>query len=448
MESLAITERKLSLDVNNLVPYCTIEDENGVRFYFGERGLDLFQRLRGEGDILRYQQEARDLNGHFYHAMADVHNVSEDRAQAVYGQSIDRANAFINGIVRDYLMEQKDLYGLRTEIQADLTPFDRIAVLAGILGGEYSDRVDNRLRFQVKRQILLADAFTQLMLRRQNGPYSQQHSSLIATLGCHLFTPRQGRMTEQHEIRSFHDNVLNTFIGTDIPEKERIGVHEKTSQIEARLVEGLGYVIFNSRRKDDDTAVLKALRKATRNGGVVNPCQDVQDAFGIKIVLLEFGRHVRDDVQNTLVRRVSDIVLKCEPDISGIELDDEVGVDANQHKGMFFNRLQVSFQKLEMPIEIMFQSGEDYLNSELEVGRFDAMRGMYTGRAHRLYEINRLLDETGGLGLLSKLYTPEIYNQEEILRLIRKQMHRLARQLREERREDDIMADIDFCIRM
>lgn len=420
------TERESTLNIHNLVPACTENDRAGIRTYFGYKGIETFNALARGERLSDYSQRVVEINSYFHNALADIYRVRMEQASDLYRSGTDKANVLMRNFSTGLLVEQKEMFGLRTEIQRKLSPFDQVAVLAGVLEGEFDLPVDDRLRFQVKRQLLLAHTFAQIDARKLRQTFNRSHTMLIGALDRGLFVPMNGKQTINIDLQTKHDNKTNTFISEDAVAERPVGsYHTKIHYVESRFIPNMGYVIFDSREKDDESAVLKALSKAEKNGGGLNPCEDVQDQHGVKIVLLEFGSNIQKEVATTLSGRVYDSITK-QISVDRIEQDDDTNGDRNQSKRVKFTRLQVYSPWSETPNEVLLQGGEDYFNSDLEVGEFNPETHMYTGGAHELYEINRLLDVSGEPGLLGRLYHPDIYDHGKLMSVTHRRMHKTA----------------------
>lgn len=340
------------------------------------------------------------LNGHY------------DSPHSFYEQQRGVANG-VMAYVPETAFPRRYRERIKNELQVLYdTPSERLKMLA-------DPTVDDKLKFEAVRQMVLAHASALLNARSLNGTLNRRVGLLHQHIGEQIYSGKRGR-TYERRFASYHDPDTNTVLGVgEVSDVASSPVVTKQHSREARHITGLGFVYTNMRLKNEAVATVKSLYKAPDAGGFVNP-DAVQDSAGIMYTALGDRPMV-----DKLVDRVAQAV-EAYPDTVNVVEDHQTGNDHGQNNGVEFQRLQVHLKDTPVPIELMFYALPDYLNSVYEVGERDPQTGHYTGQAHDLFAIRRVAR------VLPFLYPKYIYKKLDYGAAVRERMEEVAQDLRED----------------
>lgn len=344
----------------------------------GRGRLRLMKQLR-YGKVLS-NLEASRLDRHAFSAMREHYRLpAEIDIQEFYMQHQKNALA-VPGKLADFLPEIESW-----ELKDEITMLsDRPSDLFRYLSRP-PENIDSTLAYETHRHALLLHISFMLNARTLNGRLRTRLSDVHHTLNRDFFEGKEG--SGDRVVReSVHDDETNTSIGLPGDFKSiPATAHIKQVPFTARTLKEGGYVYTSPRKKDDRTAIIKAILKG-REKGIISTDVGVLDPVGMIIVALDN----RVEAKELAEKAVKILIIDDNLDIDEIEDDDETEVDHGQSNAVNFDaRKRLWFTNVPVPVELIFYNLSTYLNSRYEVGERDKNSGLYMGRAHSLFEIRR-----------------------------------------------------------
>lgn len=224
--------------------------------------------------------------------------------------------------------------------------------------------------------------------------YEAQRQSLLAvaagSLNVRTEEDRLGtvRADFQDAILDIYDDpvakpyILNTEHDDETGKVVKVGGHEvgvarathfRRREYQARYINEVGPVIVGDRQKGDPEMLLKMLVKAKNRmllggEGYLQP-KDATDAFGMKLVVLEPGKHGFEDNMQRLQDVLVDQLSKSEVlPIEYLEPDNGKSVDRGSSEHHEFLRLQVHLRGVSVPFEVIIQDAARMRNDEVMYG--------------------------------------------------------------------------------
>jgi hypothetical protein len=270
---------------------------------------------------------------------------------------------------------------------------------------------------QINRHVLLTRIIAEGAARNINGKLDEELSDINDFLDEHLYTDPYIGQRRRESFFAQHDDKTNTVLemGTEI----KVGTHTKRHIFPVRTMVGERPVYAEIRKKDPISEGLKSLKKAVAfNKGWVDVTGDVQDNTGMQIVALDGGPI--DPLMDNFV----DVLAGYPAGIRRIEEDDDVNKGGGQAENTRFRRLQIWIGDMPVPFEVKFEQVDDHLNSQVEVGEKSPKTGLYSGRAHSLYELRRIHD-------VMPILFPRALYKVDTLTAIKQRMDKKAQELRE-----------------
>lgn len=265
-----------------------------------------------------------------------------------------------------------------------------------------SDDIDSTLAYEVQRHVILSAVAGEINARTKNGRLRSVLSEVHRLLDERLFEGSLGA-GKRFFLESFHDDDTNTVVGfPDLNQQAPRTAHLKRTPFIARSIKGAGLVITSPRKKDDSVAIEKSLIKAKNNGGLININGDVLDPIGMMFVAMD--GYVTPE---QLAEQVVLIIESGSRKITKIENNDEIEADHGQSSEYRHTRRRIWFEDISVPVEMIFHSRENYLNSTLEVGTRNPVTGLHQGRAHPLFELRRE-EQVARILFPSKVYPVDI----------------------------------------
>lgn len=352
----------------------------------------------------------------FYRSLRNVINLDNETAQEVDKNVFESVKNYYSLLDRHsppqfYLEQQKQPIGLikdfgamlpelrqELELKNEVSMFsDRPSALFWFLSRPSSE-IDRVLEYEVHRQALLM-----ICSGRINAVHLRERSlSVLSSVFNHLSrTLFEGKIGEGEQIflESAHDDDTNEVVGfPDHDQEIPPTAHRKRVHFNTRSVKGFGRVYTSPRKKGDSNVLGKAIADASAGDRVIK-VDAAEDRLGIMYVTIE---------KDADPRKLADLVItriESGPrQVAEVVEDDLVNQQRGQSQEFKFDaRRIVRFKRSAVPLEMVFLSLENYLNSEYEVGKRDSQTGLYMGRAHELYELRR------GLRIAPVLFPQEIY---------------------------------------
>jgi hypothetical protein len=369
--------------------------------------------------LMRLEDE---IDAHFFETIDQTFRLREQdiNPRSFYNRQQQHAKQVVGQVIDQSLPDAQLSVGLKNEVS--LYPEEPHELLVLLSAPE--SEIDPVLRFEVQRHLLLSHIAGSINSRSRNANLQSELFHIQKYLNKTLYSGRVGTGTH-HEVYAEHDSLTNTALDIkDAPFDPNPGSHMKRHEFLTRFVEGVGPVLTMPRKKDDASAVLKAMRKAALNGGVVRPLDDVQDNLGIMFVTL--GN--RDDTPERLQELVRERLARFPRSGIRFEQDNDVnGYQSQQLSSGDFLRLQVSYDDMPIPVELMFYKLGNYIDTQYQIGEKDEQNGVFNGRAHSLYRPTRILP------ILPYLFPESVYGVD-VRSYALARMEHVAEDLREKNR--------------
>lgn len=345
----------------------------GMRYYLGMRRGDVFSEEKVEKESEKVDKYALD-------SIKREFNLPEgfDRLTYVSGQ---KQAIGVPSYYTHLLPDLAHYLDLKNEVRL---VSDRPSALLKLLS-KPSESIDPTLAYEVHRHTILSYLSGQINTRTLNGRLLSVLSEVYQRMSDKLFEGPQG-WGERFRSNSIHDDETNTVVGfADNGDRVEATSHVKNIVFNVRKIADAGYVYVSPRKKDDRVALIKAVAKAQENGGIININNDVLDGIGIMMVLME-----DQVIPEELAERVVALV-RSDPKNKVIEVanEDLTGTDHGQSPEYKHVCRRIKLEGVSIPFELIVLDRKSYLNSILEVGIRDPKTGLYTGRAHTLFELRR-----------------------------------------------------------
>lgn len=257
------------------------------------------------------------------------------------------------------------------------------------------DRIDPILRFEEQRQLALAYLSAGINARTRGDHAYDVLSALQSGMNESFFLRDEENLLghyEQEMVTSFHHPVTNKTIAVS-SNKEDTYVDEfsnaliKNTLMPFRKISVNGKVIkvlCAARKKNDETAMIKAIKKSNSEKKNINFQEDVRDSLGLRFVV----NGNKEDL-DLVVNRFFAFLHNYNSDIMLPEDDSQIDKHEGQNEDVNFKRYQISIPGLSVPIEVMFFDLPNYFNYYCDIGTKGGNNNFYNGIAHSLYEIRR-----------------------------------------------------------
>lgn len=403
-----------------LNPYPGFEGIRSSLEFMAKMGLpksDL-KEILGRGEK-KEPEEAR-VNGFFLGEINTIfdlklHNV--DEIQSFFLSQLKKANDTVR-IIGNTLGLPPTVYSLHNEVDV-VDP--SIARMLSLLD---RDRVDPVLRFEVQRQLALAYLSAGINTRTMHDRAYDVLSALQEGLNSQFFIGKIGHY-ETEVITSLHDPETNRTLGVyhqgeAVPVRDFAGTLIKNTPMSFRTISIGSHeikVLYGVRKKSDEAAIIKAINKGISRGRSIDVFNDVLDSLGLMFVV-DGGEEERRLVAQHFFQFLNRYNEKL------VRLDDSrSGNDRGQSDLIHFERYQIISPDISLPLETMFFSLPDYINSQSDIGR-RGNDGIYDGAAHSLYELRRSRQ------VAQRLFPKEMYPQINIGEYARKKSNNIAIELK------------------
>lgn len=360
--------------------------------FFGPLGKKYFYNLfRGqinvdkaiEGQVENY------MDVYFFQKIREKYPyLSPGQEVEFYRSQLTRANKVIEYLTST-LSLPKGIFSLRNEVKVfPDSPSQRLRQIA-------DENVSDDLRYQTSRQMILAYLASPLDERASSEKIQTRLFNFQDFLDKTLFVGKTGQ-TEKKTIFSQHDNHTNSTVDFSFDNHKKIKnkrdahLKKETYDVRATTVNGIE-VHTNMRHKGENESIIKAIMKAVINHKPIDILDSVKDSIGMKFAIMG-----NEKTRDLFVGEFEKLIMTYK-NVDRIEVDDTPDADRNQNQSSFKRRRQIFLKGLSIPIEIIFYSAPEYLDSEYEIGK------SFMGRAHGLYDMRRM-------GVAAKiLFMKEIY---------------------------------------
>ncbi len=303
---------------------------------------------------------------------------------------------------------------LRNEVQLpSISPFhDMMTYL--------SPNTDQMLREQIKGIYLTADTTAKIEKTNPKNKAGRKLAMIQRLIDRRLLVGKTGE-TRPHTVEAVfnEETILQEVIKPEsgITEEDLPpGYQIKARELPMRVMhddEGNEILMYtNANEKNLISGVAKAFKKAKyrseKPGGTddIDPTHDVTDTYRIKFAVMGGDKEigiVMDRVLDTLLdpNNKKHLVERDEygrPIRTAVDAEIVKDIEDDSHTNgtndqtketVFRHRIQVHFTDLPHPVEIMFQTMDEFLRGEYNVGHYDEVSGGYSGAAHELYTIKR-----------------------------------------------------------
>lgn len=362
--------------------------------FFGTEDYDFFKRANSEGvDIPEIAR--RRVDRRVYDKVRTMFDVMGSKI-SFWRKAIGLANDSVN-YARNILFPDQDRQAtLTTNIDwSDRRPSSALEILT-----TPTRMIGEQCRYEQGRQLGLALLCAELMKGDENGEANAMLSRVNKFFEKKLFQGRKGD-PKRYETFSYHDPETNKLVGfsrqyPDPDFDKRLWVKSLVHPVRmVRVGSALGTTegsiptLYDPREKETGAAVIKALHRSLKedmvqpNGGMIEPSRYWGDRLGVRLVLMEGDRPLRDKLTADLEGLFwgFDGVYQIKP-------DDDVDPKNGQSNRVEFRRRQIYIKGLKHPFEMIIQLHEHYLSQLYEVGKFEPAIGMHNGVAHDLYKFD------------------------------------------------------------
>lgn len=351
---------------------------------------------------------ARSINTRFRRAWAEYFDKSEKDSMDDAEEHLDHAADAQRYALRT-LFGQRGAVSQRNESVLPILDPNKVVEVMSSDNSSLTLKLETRKRFE--RAFISADISTFNRSRE-----ARRKLTMIQDLLNEKLFSGMTASTVNITIRAIFDDVTNAinFVeGVDgkIPDDSELPEHThiKTKVLPMRAIQGTGLLVYtNPSEKTQASSIMKAMKKALVSkeegrGELIAGAEEVQDIN--RIMFAVFGN---ENDRDALIDTVFNILVEnqhrlAERDIEGRPIlprsgdviqdiipDDKTDGRPGQSENYRSRRIQLLINGQK--IEIKFQTMEEFLEGEYEVGVFDKKKNKFTGAAHGLYEIQRLID--------------------------------------------------------
>jgi hypothetical protein len=349
--------------------------------FTGEPGAELMSGIR-EGRFTPYNVPEELLgrtNNFFNNAVLETFNLPSGLHMTRFwaGQEAN-ANQVHLTVVKNFptIARLLELNSELTTVTGDIS--DTLGVIAGHPGTKYA--------FEMRRRMLLAMTSTAIEADNMQIDIPRELRKIEGVMQQHVFEVPGGE-TYPYILYAEHDKQTNYVTATDVsgimPDKD--GVVTKRHTFNTRSVPRYGRVYYAARGKGPESSITKALDRAYKNGGKINPSEDVRDRYGLVMVGLE------NDEPKHLVKLVGEALNDHFKPIDPEKTREDNKTNGDYQGAVEMARTLYVFegQGHDIPFEVMAFRPGDYIDSLLGIGT-KKKNGEYSGFGRPLFEIVRL----------------------------------------------------------
>lgn len=366
-----------------------------IKVIFGGDSYDEFRRAgKNEEYIPEMDRQRVDREG--YDRFGEMHGIRRGERERFWKRAMELSNKTIDYARGILFADQERQATLTTNIAwSDGRPssaLERLTMPASLIGGQ--------CRYEQGRQIVVGSLCAEIISEDKNGNFKIKLSEINNFLERELFIGKKGDPRKYHTY-SYHTPETNELVGfssrypdprfaeglwvksLDFPVR-RVRMRDAAGTI-AEMVPAL----YDPREKETEAIVVKALQRslaaarAQSNGGLIETTPYEGDRLGVRLVVMEGERPLRDRLTanlEKLFRRFNGVYDICE--------DDEVNSNNGQSNRVEFRRRKVYIDGLKHPLEVIIQTLGRYVSQLYEVGNFNPDSGMHDGPAHELYKLD------------------------------------------------------------
>lgn len=346
----------------------------------------------------------------FYREIENEFPITGEKTPIYVSRHLGHGTNAVEGIHRTVFSYEES--PLKNENQLpSITPWrDTMAIL--------SPNVDRKLQEQAKTIYLTAHESATIEATNPKDLAGKKLSLIQALFDKKLFEGLTGQ-THDVTVKGVFSRGENLLLGvegatdgistTNLQQGQRV----KERTLPMRVMQDTGILMYtNANAKDPTSGISKAFKKAVLRANKpdgredLDSINDVTDTYRIKFAVMGGEQEVdtvmykvleiltdpnnkddlraRDEYEQPVGGDIGATVIKKWEDDSMTN-----GTSDQADDVIFRNRVQIYFADLHHPVEIMFQTMEEFFRSEYNVGHYDDAKGKFTGAAHKLYEIAR-----------------------------------------------------------
>lgn len=366
-----------------------------IKEIFGPQNYDEFRRAgKNEEYIPEMDRQRVDRAG--YDRFGEMHGVRREGRERFWKRVMELSNKTIDYARRILFADQERQATLTTNIAwSDGRPssaLERLTMPTRLIGPQ--------CRYEQGRQIVVGSLCADIISEDANGDFRVRLSAVNDFLEGELFIGRKGDPRKYHTF-SYHTPQTNELVGfssryPDPRFAQKLWVKSLDFPVRrVRMRDAAGAIVemvqalYDPREKETEAIVVKALQrsliaaKSQPNGGLIETTPYEGDRLGVRLVVMEGERPLRDRLTadlEKLFRRLDGVYDICE--------DDEVDSNNGQPNRIEFRRRQVYIDGLKHPLEVIIQTLSHYVSQLYEVGNFNPDSGMHDGPAHELYKLD------------------------------------------------------------
>jgi hypothetical protein len=399
-----------------------------IKTYFGDNIVDTLKKQKtttrdGQLDTTRTNGE---INTAFYAIIKESLGLEDNNAAQ---QTFQRAREYAKTAIDDHAQ----LIGFSprhtNEMMLNETPADMLRTV-------FASK-DPRTQFELQRQFMLT--ILALQQEKLQVPLaSRKLTQVFDFINNHVAGENE---PEKMTLYGIFDDETNELVGSmseQQPSGDVVlppGQHYKAIKEQVTTLPTGEKIIIIVDKKTPSSAIRKTVRAAHFKGTLLQP-EKIEDFTRMKILVL--GKR---DEEYAFAEQTFDQLTKdsnapffANDDDSDGAYNGRGGVRVGNKEGkgkkpVGYTKILMEFKGVKIPIEIVVQTYDEHVKNSFAVGKFDNMKGDYTGPAHALFAIAREGD-------LSEIFFPNPPYTDKDDQGIIKNLHRTAQRLREQERYD------------
>lgn len=367
-----------------------------AKYLFGRDNYDQFRRASKQGEYIP-ELERQRVDRQVYATVGQMFGIAEDRREDFWQEVLDLSNATVNYARGILFADQERMATFITDIARDWDEGRPSTVLERLT--QPTTTISERLKFEQGRQLVVALLCAEVVSGEENG----RSKRILSKINDEFYQKGliRGRRGDprNYPFYSYHTPVTNRLVGVsrkypdprfaeglwvkalDYPVRQ-IGVRNAAGNL------ALVPAIYDPREKKIEAAVIKAMQRSLEvakfqdNGSMIETSPYVEDKLGLRFVIMQGERPLRDRVIATL-----EDVFKTLEGVYDVKEDDLVDLINGHPQRVQFRRRQVYIEGLKSPLEVIVQTAPDFISYLYEVGQFNPALGMHDGSAHDLYKL-------------------------------------------------------------
>lgn len=366
-----------------------------IKVIFGGDNYNVFREAGKKEEYIPELTRQR-VDSETYDRFGEMHGVRREGRERFWKRAMALSNKTID-YARGILFADQDRQATLTTNVAwsDERPssaLERLTMPTRLIGPQ--------CRYEQGRQIVVGSLCAEITSEDENGDLKVRLSEVNDFLERELFIGRKGDPRKYHTF-SYHTPQTNKLVGfssryPDPRFAEKLWVKSLDFPVRrVRMRDSAGAMaevvsaLYDPREKETEAIVVKALQrsliaaKSQPNGGLIETTPYEGDRLGVRLVVMEGERPLRDRLTvylEKLFPRLDGVYDICE--------DDEVDSNNGQPNRIEFRRRQVYINGLKHPLEVIIQTLSHYVSQLYEVGSFNPDSGMHDGPAHELYKLD------------------------------------------------------------